>query len=320
MLKISIQEKINFFRRTKYFNLYQCNNFKVILMKKEVSLITSLPQHLLAQQWQIVWVFIFSLLFVAGLQAQQRDVPYVPTPEDVVEKMLDAANVGPGDYVIDLGSGDGRIVIAAAKRGAFAHGVDIDPQRIKEANANARQAGVEDKVVFVEGNIFETDISAASVITMYLLSTVNLKLRPKLLDTLEPGTRIVSHSFDMNDWNPDNQYNVDYRNVYYWVIPAKIDGSWNWNLDGKKFTMDVTQKFQELELALKSGNTKLNVSESALSGDRISFRASNPSNGERYVFSGRIEDEKITGLVQVHNGTESSVESWSASNGRVSGK
>lgn len=284
-------------------------------MKKEVALSLKLSRNITAAPWPLVVFFIFSMMFLTGLQAQQRDVPYVPTPEEVVEKMLDAANVRPGDYVIDLGSGDGRIVIAAAKRGAFAHGVDIDPQRIKEANANAREAGVEDKVVFVEGNIFETDISAASVVTMYLLSTVNLKLRPTLLETLQPGTRIVSHSFDMNDWSPDNQYNVDYRNVYYWVIPATVDGSWSWDMDGKKFSMDVTQKFQELDLKVREGKTNLNVSESALSGDRITFRASNPSNGERYVFSGRVEDDQITGLVQVHNKTKSTIGSWEASNG-----
>ncbi len=263
---------------------------------------------------------IFLFLIPDFAEAQKKDVPYVPTPNEVVEKMLDAANVGPGDYVIDLGSGDGRIVIAAAKRGAYAHGVDIDPQRIREANANARQAGVEDKVVFVEGNIFETDFSQASVLTMYLLNSVNLKLRPKILETLKPGTRIVSHSFNMNEWKADDQYTVNHSNIYYWVIPAEIEGEWSWQVNGKKFTMNVNQEFQEVDLRLKSGNTSLNVEESHLSGDRISFAVMNPSNGDRYVFSGRINDNEITGLVQLHNGDVTTVESWTASNGQVSGR
>ncbi len=266
----------------------------------------------------ILFVAVLGFYFVvlpASVDAQKRDVPYVPTPNEVVEKMLDAANVGPGDYVIDLGSGDGRIVIAAAKRGAFAHGVDIDPQRIREANAKAREAGVEDKVVFVEGNIFETDFSQASVLTMYLLNSVNLKLRPKILESLKPGTRVVSHSFNMNEWKADDQFNVNHSNIYYWEIPAKADGKWSWQADGKRFTMNVDQEFQELKLHLKSGNSTLAIEESRLSGDRISFRAENSSNGDKYNFSGRIEDDKIAGIVQVHNGENTTVEKWTATNG-----
>lgn len=260
--------------------------------------------------------FVILLTTQVPAEAQQKDVPYVPTPNEVVEKMLDAANVGPGDYVIDLGSGDGRIVIAAAKRGAFSHGVDIDPQRIKEARANAREADVEDRVVFVEGNIFETDFSKASVLTMYLLNSVNLKLRPKILETLNPGTRIVSHSFNMNDWKPDDQHKVNHSNVYYWVIPADVEGQWNWQINGKMFTMDVHQKYQEVDLNVKSGNTAMNVEESILSGDRITFSVKHPSNNEKYIFSGRINGSEIEGLAQVHNGNEASVESWTAKNGK----
>lgn len=263
--------------------------------------------------------FLILGLFMLGLpsvvDAQKRDVPYVPTPNEVVEKMLDAANVGPGDYVIDLGSGDGRIVIAAAKRGAFAHGVDIDPQRIREANANAKEAGVEDMVVFVEGNIFETDFSQASVLTMYLLNSVNLKLRPTILESLEPGTRVVSHSFNMNEWKADDQFNVNHSNIYYWEIPAKADGKWSWQADGKRFTMNVEQEFQEVDLNLKSGNSSLTVEESILSGDRISFRAEDSSSGDKYNFSGRIEDDRIAGIVQIHNGDKTTVEKWTALNG-----
>lgn len=263
----------------------------------------------------ILIIGIVMLLFPETAESQRRDVPYVPTPNEVVEKMLDVVDVGPGDYVIDLGSGDGRIVIAAAKRGAFGHGIDIDPQRIREAKANARDAGVEDRVIFVEDNLFETDFSQASVITMYLLNSVNLKLRPKLLETLSPGTRIVSHSFNMNEWEPDEQTSVNHSNIYHWVIPARVDGTWSWEVDGKKFTLGINQEFQEVDLDLKSENTALNVEEKHLKGDRISFAAEHPSNGDRYIFSGKIEGEEITGVVQIHNGDEAVVENWSATNG-----
>jgi ubiquinone/menaquinone biosynthesis C-methylase UbiE len=154
--------------------------------------------------------------------ALARDVPYVPTPEQVVERMLEVANVGPNDLVYDLGSGDGRIVIAAAKKhGARGVGIDIDPDRIREARANARSAGVSDRVEFREGDLFKTDLSQASVVTLYLLSSVNLQLRPKLLSELKPGTRIVSHAFDMGDWKPLKVEKVGSSTVYYWVVPER---------------------------------------------------------------------------------------------------
>jgi precorrin-6B methylase 2 len=153
--------------------------------------------------------------------ALARDVPYVPTPEKVVAGMLELAKVGPKDVVYDLGSGDGRIVIAAAKKGARGVGIDIDPQRIKEARDNARRAGVADRVEFVEGDLFKADISAASVVTIYLLSGVNMQLRPKLLAELKPGTRVVSHAFDMGDWKPVATQKVGTSTVYYWVVPER---------------------------------------------------------------------------------------------------
>jgi SAM-dependent methyltransferase len=149
----------------------------------------------------------------------KKDVPYVPTPEAVVEKMLDMAKVGPKDVVYDLGSGDGRIVIAAARRGARGVGVEIDPERIREANANAKAAGVTGQVKFIEGDLFDADIGDATVVTMYLLPEVNLKLRPKLMAELKPGTRIVSQSFHMGEWQPEKTADVGYIKIYYWTIP-----------------------------------------------------------------------------------------------------
>ncbi len=150
-----------------------------------------------------------------------RDVPFVPTPEAVVDKMLEMAKVGPNDVVYDLGSGDGRIVIAAAKKGARAVGIDIDPERIREARANARSAGVEKRVEFRQGDLFEADLKDATVVTLYLLTGVNRKLRPKLLSELKPGTRVVSHAFDMGDWKPVAEQQVGSSTVYYWVVPGK---------------------------------------------------------------------------------------------------
>ena len=160
-------------------------------------------------------------LLVLTHAALARDVPFVPTPEAVVDEMLALAKVGPGDVVYDLGSGDGRIVIAAAKQGARAVGIDIDPQRIREARSNARQAGVADRVEFRQGDLFESDISEASVVTLYLLTAVNRQLRPKLLSELKPGTRVVSHAFDMGDWKPVATRHIGQSTVYFWIVPER---------------------------------------------------------------------------------------------------
>src|SRR3990170_4346969 len=154
------------------------------------------------------------------------DVPYVPTPPVVVEEMLRLAAVGPGGFVMDLGSGDGRILIAAAKKfGARGVGVDLDPERIEESVYGAQLAGVSDRVAFERQDLFKFDISRASVVTMYLLPSVNLKLRLRLLKELKPGTRIVSHDFDLQDWQPDRKSTVR-KNVFLWIVPAQVGGRW----------------------------------------------------------------------------------------------
>src|SRR3954463_2828477 len=152
------------------------------------------------------------------------DVIFVPTPNEVVDKMLELAKVGPKDVVYDLGCGDGRIVITAAQKyGVRAVGIDIDPKRIAEATANAKAAKVTDKVKFIEGDLFEADISEATVVTLYLLTRLNEKLKPKLLKDLKPGTRVVSHAFDMGDWKPEQTAQVASSSVYLWRIPAGGD-------------------------------------------------------------------------------------------------
>jgi ubiquinone/menaquinone biosynthesis C-methylase UbiE len=152
---------------------------------------------------------------------ESYDVPYVPTPENVVEEMLKLANIHKGDILYDLGSGDGRIVITAAKKfGIKGVGIDINPERIKEANENAETAGVTDLVTFKQNDLFKEDISKATVVTLYLLPEVNLRLRPKLFKELKPGSRIISHDFDMGDWKPDKEVPLESHRIYFWVIPA----------------------------------------------------------------------------------------------------
>lgn len=259
-------------------------------------------------------VFLAALFIIAvtAVNAQEPDVPYVPTPSLVVEKMLDLAGVQPGDYLIDLGSGDGRIVIAAAKRGAIAHGIDIDPLRIEEANKNARDAGVSDKVIFVESDIFTADFGSADVVTLYLLNSVNLKLRPQLLEKLRPGTRIISHDFDMDDWAYDEFLYIDESSIYKWIVPAKVKGTWSWNNGSNSFKMIINQEFQKIRISLSSDNENLIVYSSLLSGDKITITAENPLKSEHYLFTGRVNGKEITGTVQVRNGITGTVEKWNA--------
>ena len=273
---------------------------------------------------------VFILLFISGVKAQDLDVPYVSTPHSVVKKMLDVADVGSGDYVIDLGCGDGRIVISAALRGAAGHGVDLDPERIREARENARKAGVSDRVMFVKEDIFKTDFSRANVITMYLLTTVNADLRPRLLDILEPGTRVVSHDFGMGTWEPDKYIKMgssaddsetwksgqlldsDIHEIYYWVVPANVEGRWNWQLGNRNFVMEVEQSFQEINPKITEDGNKLNIKRQVLKGDRISITAVNPGNGIHYVFNGSINEDEITGKAQVRGTSSNLIKNWSA--------
>ena len=161
------------------------------------------------------------------------DVPYVSTPHAIVDEMVRLADVKASDVVYDLGCGDGRLVIAAVKKtGCRGVGIDIDPERIKESRANARAAGVEDRVRFVEQNFFASDIREATVMLIYLFPDVNIRLRGKFLSEMKPGSRLVSHAFDMGDWKPDNSASIGAQRVYYWVIPANATGRWKWTLTG----------------------------------------------------------------------------------------
>ena len=235
----------------------------------------------------------FMLSGQAPAPKPKLDVIYLPTPEAVVEKMLEMAQVRSSDYLIDLGSGDGRIPIAAAKTyGARGFGVDIDPERVTEAKENAEKAGVSDKVDFRVQNLFDTKIGDATVLSLYLLTRLNLELRPRILSELKPGTRVVSHAFDMGDWKPDRHEVVEGRNAYLWIVPAKVDGRWTVNQgDGKRFDLTLTQKYQEVEGTATVNGRQVKLEDVNLRGDQISFVI---DTGEgRTQFSGRVTGETI---------------------------
>ena len=207
--------------------------------------------------------------------------------------MLELVQVQPDDYVIDLGSGDGRIVIAAARDWGVkrALGIDIDPERIAEANAAAQEAGVADRVAFERGDLFEKDFSDVDVLTMYLLPSINLDLRPIILEKLRPGTRVASHAFDMGDWRPDEWILVQGRYVYKWVVPARIEGRWEvTRADGRKFTVDIRQTYQRIEgMALIEGRARPLVF-ADIRGPTLRFSLAN----EHYT--GLVDGERITAL------------------------
>jgi precorrin-6B methylase 2 len=236
------------------------------------------------------------------------DVPYVPTPPTVVKRMLELAQVGKNDFVIDLGSGDGRIAIAAAKDfGARAAlGVDLDPQRISEANENAAKAGVTDRVTFRQQNLFETAIKDANVITMYLLTSVNAQLRPRLLDELRPGTRIVSHAFGMGEWQADVHERVDNRDVFLWIIPAKIAGQWTIRDGTQNFTMQVEQVFQELKGSATIDGRSVPLRNGKMNGEQVAFTLE--INGKAETFQGKVIGDKM----EATGGPVATKRDWSA--------
>lgn len=243
------------------------------------------------------------------LTHQGYDVPFVPTPNEVVEGMLNLAGVKAGDVLYDLGCGDGRIVIAASKRGAKATGIDIDPVRINESNQNAATAGLTGKVRFIQGNLFEADFRDATVITMYLLTSVNLKLRPKLLTDLKPGTRLVSHSFEMGEWTPDKTVVVptsygDERDIHFWLVPANVTGRWEWDVPeasgNKHFVFDAEQQFQVVTATGKEGSWPLNVSDIKLAGDAFSFKVDTEVDGKMVsrLYEGKVSGDTISGTIR----------------------
>src|SRR5499425_3452186 len=219
-----------------------------------------------------------------------KDVIWVPTPQALVNKMLDMGKVTAKDYVIDLGSGDGRTVITAAKRGAKALGIEYNPDMVELSKRNAAKEGVSDKASFVKADLFETDFSQAQVITMFLLPSINMKLRPKILD-LKPGTRIVSNSFDMEDWKADETGTAagcdHWCTAHLWIVPAKVGGIWKL----PQGELNLKQTFQMITGTLRNGNVTTPIS-GKLNGDQISFTA----GGAQYT--GRVNGNAIEGTVK----------------------
>lgn len=255
-----------------------------------------------------LWIVLSFFMIASNLIAQEqsgdynyqpesgqegKDVIWVPTPQVLVDKMLDMAKVTPGDYLMDLGSGDGRLVITAAKRGASALGIEYNQEMVDLSIQNASKEGVSSKAKFLQADLFETDLSKATVITLFLLPGLNLKLRPRLLE-LKPGTRIVSNTFTMEEWEPDNSVNLDYDcdswcNAYLWIIPAKAEGKWKLN-EGE---LIIKQEFQKISGIFKNGNSSVEISDGRLKGSEIKFKA----NGADYT--GTLSGNKIEGICTI---------------------
>lgn len=230
------------------------------------------------------------ILPVHTASARELDVPFVPTSHDIVERMLEMAEVEPDDHLIDLGSGDGRIVISAVRdwmvRSAL--GIDLDPERVFEARKNAREAGVEDRAIFKQGDLFEEDFSDATVLTMYLFPEVNLRLRPIILEKMAPGTRIVSHAFNMGDWEPDQSDIVRLSRIYLWIVPAKVEGDWQLTTaDGDSVNVSLSQKYQWIEGSAEVDGVTMALSDASLRGGQIRFAVGEDS----YV--GKVEGDTI---------------------------
>lgn len=247
-----------------------------------------------------------SILSAQGISAQQattatpyaptvgqpgKDVVWVPTQASLVEQMLDMAEVTPQDYLVDLGSGDGRTVIAAAKRGLRAHGIEFNPDLVELSRRNAVAEGVGERATFAQGDIFQSDFSRATVVTMFLLQSLNERLRPILLD-MEPGTRVVSNTFTMGNWEPDQQISgepncTSFCRAYKWIIPAKVEGRWRM-AEGE---LRLTQSYQMLTGTLTLNGRAIEISDARMQGRQISFSA----DGRRYV--GEARGDRMTGQV-----------------------
>lgn len=234
-----------------------------------------------------------------------KDVIWVPTPQALVDKMLALGKVTPQDTLVDLGSGDGRTVITAARRGTNALGIEYNPDMVELSKRNAQKAGVADKAHFKRADLFETDFSDATVVTMFLLPDINLRLRPKILD-MKPGTRIVSNSFTMGEWKWDGSVTAGadegcttYCTAYLWIVPAKVAGTWK----TPQGTLHLEQQFQVVSGTLNASGRELRLVDPKLTGDRLEFTA----GGTHY--SGRVNGERIEGTMR----TGSSSSPWSAS-------
>ena len=268
-----------------------------------------------------------ALTAAAHAQTGVGDVVYVPTPQLVVDEMLLMAKINKADYLIDLGSGDGRFVITAAKKyGAKALGVDLDTYLLKIANENARKENVTDRVTFLEQNLFETDITEATVVSTYLLPEMNLRLRSKILK-LKPGTRVVAHDYNMGDWYPDEQKtlvvpekkvgNAGISYIFGWTVPALVAGKWQSQISvgGKDvaYEFDMEQFFQNIDGGASAGGMHGEM-RGKMSGEQVKFSLTGKGSQkiERHEFLGQLAGETITGTVRIGEGAAQRQAAWSA--------
>ena len=271
-------------------------------------------------------VLLAACLAASSASAQDwGDTPYVQTPQNVVDRMLEIARINRDDYVIDLGSGDGRMVITAARKyGARGFGVDLDRRLVALSNRNAKKAGVAERAEFFQRDLHETDFSRASVLSIYLLPEVNLMIRGRILSTLKPGSRIVSHDYAMGAWPPDFQTELpapgktvgigERSKIYYWVVPGRAAGRWRWELAaaGKPvaFELVLQQNFQMLEGTLAAGGHSARIEKGKLSGEAIAVSA--VLDGSQYEFSGRIFNHALEGKARLTRGGATRELPWSA--------
>jgi hypothetical protein len=247
--------------------------------------------------------------FTPQVGQEGKDVIWVPTPQALVEKMLDMAKLTAQDIHYDLGSGDGRTVITAAKRGAQAVGVEFNPDMVTLSERAAAKEGVTGKAKFIQGDIFQTDFSHATVVTLYLLPSLNVKLRPTILK-MKPGTRVVSHAFTMDEWQPDQTENVEGRTAYLWIVPAPVEGNWRWNGSGsgpKNYEVALRQQFQKVDGTARLDSKPGQLRDVNLRGDQISFTVLD-ADGARRDFSGRVSGNTMQGVVKQPGGEAK----WSA--------
>jgi SAM-dependent methyltransferase len=236
-----------------------------------------------------------------------KDVIWVPTPQALVERMLDMAKLTSKDIHYDLGSGDGRTVIAAAKRGAQAVGVEYNADMVALSERAAAKEGVTGKARFIQGDIFQTDFSQATVLTLYLLPSLNVKLRPIILK-MKPGTRVVSHAFTMDDWEADQTDSVEGRTAYLWIVPAPVEGTWKWAVSGsgpRDYELLLRQQYQKVEGVVRLDEKSGQLRDVKLDGDRISFAVVEPTSGTNTIrreFTGRVNGNTIDGTVKYPGG------------------
>uniref|UniRef100_UPI0025B472B7 SAM-dependent methyltransferase n=1 Tax=Trichocoleus desertorum TaxID=1481672 RepID=UPI0025B472B7 len=239
----------------------------------------------------------------------EKEVPYVATPNEVVAEMLKVARVTGRDQLYDLGSGDGRIVLTAAQKyGTRGVGIELDPKLIQESNASAQKAGLGDRVQFLQQDLFQTNLRDATVVTLYLLPAVNLKLQPKLLNELKPGSRVVSHAFDMGEWKPDKTLTVRVPKtgrihaIYYWVVPERVAGNWQGTLatpiGPQPVNLLLRQQFQQVSGAATAGSETLAINNAKLTGKQISFKTSKKVKGQPLTiqFTGEVNGNTLKGI------------------------